>query len=41
MKLLEKLFEMTALSHIAAEPGTLIMIAIGLGLLDLGISKQY
>ena len=41
MKLLEKLFEMTALGNIAAEPGTLIMIAIGLGLLYLGISKQY
>jgi len=41
MELIEKLFEMTAFGNIIQEPGTLIMLVIGLVMLYLGIRKQY
>lgn len=41
MKILERLFEMTALAEIAADPGVLLMLAVGTVLLYLGIKKQY
>jgi len=41
MELLEKLYQMTALSNIAVNPGALIMVFIGFLLLYLGIRKDY
>ncbi len=41
MKILDELYQMTALQGIIAQPGALIMIAIGLLLLYLGIKKNY
>ncbi|MFB6340481.1 sodium ion-translocating decarboxylase subunit beta [Saccharicrinis sp. FJH62] len=39
--ILRRLFEMTALSELAANPGYLLMLAVGAFLLYLGIKKQY
>ncbi|MGQ1890550.1 sodium ion-translocating decarboxylase subunit beta [Thermophagus sp. OGC60D27] len=41
MKILNQLYEMTALGQIADNPGVLLMIAIGGVLLYLGIAKKY
>ena len=41
MGIFDKLFEMTAFSGIASDPGVLIMLAVGCGLLYLGIRKEY
>ncbi len=41
MKILHKLFEMTALAEIADDPGVLLLLALGSFLLYLGIKKQY
>ena len=41
MKILNQLYEMTALGSIAENPGVLLMIAIGAVLLYLGIAKKY
>ncbi|WP_338394169.1 sodium ion-translocating decarboxylase subunit beta [Fulvitalea axinellae] len=41
MDILDKLFDMTALGQLSGSPGTWIMIVVGLGLLYLGIVKEY
>ncbi|MEM6348903.1 MAG: sodium ion-translocating decarboxylase subunit beta [Bacteroidota bacterium] len=41
MKVLQQLFDMTALGELASQPGSLLMLALGFGLLYLGIKKQY
>ncbi|MEZ4950203.1 MAG: sodium ion-translocating decarboxylase subunit beta [Saprospiraceae bacterium] len=41
MEILEKVFEMTAFDDLAANPGSLLMIALGFFLLYLGIKKRY
>ena len=41
MDIVEKLYDMTALGEIAAEPLSLLMIIIALVLLYLGIGRQY
>ena len=41
MELLEKLYRMTALGDLIAQPSYLLMILIGFGLLYLGIAKKY
>ncbi len=41
MDILKKLFEMTALPALWHQPGTLLMLAIAMGLLFLGIVKRY
>lgn len=41
MEILEKLYGMTALSGFAADPGALLMLCIGAGLLYLGIGKKF
>jgi len=41
MNILRQLYEMTALQGLIDQPGTLIMILIGLILLYLGIKKEY
>lgn len=41
MEILDKLYEMTAFSGIMKDPGVLIMLFVGCGLLYLGIKKQY
>ncbi len=41
MEILRKLYEMTAFSNLIANPAPLLMIAIAVGLLYLGIRKQY
>lgn len=41
MGILEKLYYMTAFSGIMEDPGVLIMLLVGCGLLYLGIKKQY
>lgn len=41
MKILEHLYQMTAFSAIAEEPGVLLMLLIGFVLLYLGIIKKY
>ncbi len=41
MKILEQLYQMTAFSSIAEEPGVLLMLLIGFILLYLGIAKKY
>jgi oxaloacetate decarboxylase beta subunit len=40
-EILRKLYEMTAIGDIIAEPATILMIAIAFGLLYLGIKKKY
>lgn len=40
-EILQKLFEMTALEELAADPGSLLMLFIGFFLLYLGIKKRY
>ncbi|MDH5396987.1 MAG: sodium ion-translocating decarboxylase subunit beta [Cyclobacteriaceae bacterium] len=41
MEILERLYEMTAIGHFMATPGTFIMIIVGAVLLYLGIVKEY
>ena len=41
MNVFEKLYEMTAFGDLAAQPATLLMLAIALLLLYLGIYKKY
>ncbi len=41
MDLLQKIYEMTALQQLIAQPAYLLMIVIAFGLLYLGIKKQY
>lgn len=41
MGILEKLYDMTAFSGILQDPGVLLMLLVGCGLLFLGIKKQY
>lgn len=41
MGILEKLYNMTAFSGIVQDPGVLLMLLVGCGLLYLGIKKQY
>lgn len=41
MGILEKLYDMTAFSGIMQDPGVLLMLLVGCGLLYLGIKKQY
>ncbi|SFD94372.1 sodium ion-translocating decarboxylase subunit beta [Thermophagus xiamenensis] len=41
MKIINQLYEMTALGQIAESPGVLLMIVIGAVLLYLGIAKKY
>jgi len=41
MNILDQLYEMTAIQGIIDQPGTLLMILIGMVLLYLGIKKQY
>ena len=41
MEVLQQLFDMTALGELATQPGSLLMLALGFGLLYLGIKKQY
>jgi oxaloacetate decarboxylase beta subunit len=41
MQIFEKLYNMTAFSALAEDPGALLMLAIGCLLLYLGIKKQY
>ncbi|MEL6592242.1 MAG: sodium ion-translocating decarboxylase subunit beta [Bacteroidota bacterium] len=41
MEVLQRLFDMTALGELGAQPGSLLMLALGFGLLYLGIRKQY
>lgn len=41
MELFEKLYKMTALQGFADSPGTLLMLAIGFGLLYLGLKKEF
>lgn len=41
MEILRKLYEMTAFGNLIANPGSLLMLAIGVLLLYLGIRKQY
>ncbi|MEL6864187.1 MAG: sodium ion-translocating decarboxylase subunit beta [Bacteroidota bacterium] len=41
MEILEKLYEMTALGELIAQPSTLVMLAIAFGLLYMGIHKRY
>jgi carboxybiotin decarboxylase len=41
MEILKNLYEMTAFSSLAQNPGSLLMLAIGAFLLYLGIKKQY
>lgn len=41
MKIVNQLYEMTALGQIAESPGVLLMIVIGAVLLYLGIAKKY
>lgn len=40
-EILERVYDMTAISNIAAEPTFLLMYAIAFGLLYLGIVKKY
>jgi len=41
MEVLRKILEMTALSELYHQPGTLLMLTIAMGLLYLGIVKRY
>jgi len=41
MRILQKIYEMTALGEIFDSPGTLLMLLIAFGLLYLGIKKRY
>lgn len=41
MEILQKLYDMTAFGELAAQPLTLVMLAIAFGLLYLGIVKKY
>ena len=41
MEILEKLYEMTAFGELAANPATLLMLAIAFGLLWMGIAKRF
>ncbi|MEQ9301271.1 MAG: sodium ion-translocating decarboxylase subunit beta [Cyclobacteriaceae bacterium] len=41
MELLKKLYDMTAIGELIAQPSTLLMLLIGAFLLYLGIKKQY
>lgn len=41
MDLIQKLYEMTALEEILAQPAILLMLCISIGLLYLGIKKRY
>ena len=41
MEMLRELLKMTAFEELVAGPGSLLMLAIGFGLLYLGIRKQY
>lgn len=41
METLQRIFEMTALTELWQQPGTLLMLLIAMGLLYLGIAKRY
>jgi len=41
VSVLDKIYEMTAFSHLAAEPASLLMLALSLVILYLGIFKKY
>ncbi|MEP2027026.1 MAG: sodium ion-translocating decarboxylase subunit beta [Reichenbachiella sp.] len=41
MELLRKVYEMTAIGDLAAQPESILMILVAFGLLYLGIKKQY
>ncbi len=41
MEVLERLYDMTAISTVVHEPGIILMLGIALGLLYLGIVKRY
>lgn len=41
MEVLQRLFDMTALGELGTQPGSLLMLVLGFGLLYLGIRKQY
>lgn len=41
MEILSKLYDMTAFGELIEDPGSLLMLAIGFGLLYLGIKKRY